>query len=451
MALQNDEFWADLEELWERIAPIGKSGVDIDVVLDKIALAMADLGERRKQSTERLPDESVAHRVRLVGALLYDGAQEINDYLDPDFEAFDDLEKREAARELLDKLVRLCVTAQALPWPEFGLRAIGAIRGEALGHSKSDTEQGYDNAWSAHQRAADKLQAHVDEINSGFFADSDYLPQLKQDVIEIEQQIQLSETGTSCRQAEFILNKWDERVEQGIFAADDDVDEMARLALQLQVGITSGSRSLHLVNHFEETYGLAPKKTLYNLLTHSSLQNPGIMTARAYLLLIPMCPVLEADGRRPPVPEDISWEQYHDQLLSNFYTSYAQIERHPANSEQSFISRHTRSIAQIRLNFGVLFPGSELPTVLNPADGPWQTVVSTENIEQLAKWLADRDFDGNIIGTANMSAYLDGVQAIRDRHEQRLESYRGWRLRWFSMDRHRKVPGRKDRMTRILG
>ena len=450
MALQNDEFWADLEELWERIAPIGKSGVDIDVVLDKIALAMADLGERRKQSTERLPDASVAHRVRLVGALLYDGAQEINEYLNPGFEAFDDPE-RETARELLRKLVFLRRTAQALPWPEFGLRAIGAIRGAALGYSKSDTELGYTNAWSAHQRAADKLQAHVDEINSGLFADSDYLPQLKQDVIEIEKQIQLSETGTSCRQAEFILNKWDEHVEEELFDADDDVDEMARLALRLQVGITSGSRALQLVNDFVESHGLAPKKTLYNLLTYSSLQNPGIMTARAYLLLIPMCPILEADGRRPPVPEDISWERYHDQLLSNFYTSYAQIERHPAKSEQSFISRHTRSIAQIRLNFGVLFPGAELPTVLNPADGPWQSVVSTENVEQLAEWLADREFDGNIIGTANMIAYLDGVQAIRDRHGENLESYREWRLRWFSMDRHRKDPGRKERMVRILG
>ncbi|GAA4758649.1 hypothetical protein [Gordonia alkaliphila] len=387
------------------------------------------------------PDELVVE-LRLLGWAIYEATRVAVNDIKPAYAALERAEQ-EVSLAAVEQIKELAHLAQTLPWPEFSLRALGAVRCLALAHSKKDTVDGYVDAWLIHE-ALDKLVTRrTDEINSGVWSDSPHQPDLKGDAYELAEQHHLAQAGTACREPELDLCRWVEWVESGLRDDDDQDETIIRLSLRLQLGIMSGERAMDLVDTVVDEYEIPANKDEKRLLGPNSKQNPAIMTARAYLLLLPMCPRL-ADYELPPPGEVEGWDEYTQELIRGFEKAYAQIEEaHPRllTHSRSLDPAHLRSIIQLRLTYLLLFPGRRLGTELAAAEVG--EGCDLDDLDSLSAWLAGQRADANVIGSVNMPEYLLGIDELRGDEE-----YRVWRERWPMLDRFGDEPGRDERWRR---
>lgn len=350
--------------------------------------------------------------------------------------------KKEQSERAVAHIAELADMARGTPWPEFSLRGLGAVRSLALAYSKQDSIPGYKRAWTTHTELESLLDRRTDEIGSGRFSGSPHHVDLKRDLDEMWEQHYLSKTGTSCREPEYLLCRWAERVKAGEFRDDEQTDIIAVLAHRLRIGIMSGEATIESADHVYNTYEFAPGKDAKRLLGPTSMQNPGIMTARAYLLLIPMCPLMESYEHRPF--EGDTWDEYARILVAGFKAAYARIE-HPypgiENEEVPFIKAHLRSLVQLRLAFCILCPDQQLPTILD--ENILGGSLDLDDIEDMSAWLEAGEDDANVISSATMPAYIVGIEQARAKVGV-TSGYRSWRRRWPSLDRFGGEPGRGD-------
>ncbi|MFC0316050.1 hypothetical protein ACFQNE_11540 [Gordonia phosphorivorans] len=391
-----------------------------------------------------VPPDEIVVELRLLGWAIYEAARVAIDRV---LRAYTKLEpeQQESSLTSVQQIGELAHLAESLPWSVFSMRSLGALRSQALAHSKLDTEEGYLDAWTAHDRLDEKLTQRTGEIDSGVWSDSPHFPDLKHVLNEITEQHYLAWTGTACREPEHMLCRWSELIENGDVVDDDQEDVLIRLAQRLQVGITSGERAMRLADDLVGTGKLKPTKDEKHLLGPTVKQLPSIMTARAYLLLLPMCPRL-ADYGLPPLGDADTWDGFIADLVSGFIDAYRQIEQeHPSPEvSRSLKDSHLRSLVQLRLNFLLLFPDRTLDTLLAPTEVGEECDLN--DVDSLAAWLDRRGDDANVIGSVIMPEYLTGIAELRG-----TAGYLTWRARWLNIDRFAKSePGRRERVLAAL-
>jgi hypothetical protein len=424
----------------------------VDTDDDLIHKIESDVREYRGFLRDRaeLPPDELVDRLWYMGWLIYEATWQSLDRIAPGFEKLTD-ERREASREVQGLIARGANAARFLPWPEFAPRALGAVRAEALAASKRDTEDGYNDAWILHAEAKKKYEwyrnYHVGRENR------DHLLLALDEVLV---QLALAETGTACRTAERVISRWTEEEEFG-FTQRADERWTERMFPELLQGVTVGEQALEMAATIEKEHGLVQQVDEHRLALVTSFQNPGIMTARAALLMLGMCAEMESLGRRP-LPGDDSWKQSRESLIERFENAYRYIERdipgakgirlplHPA---------HARSVVQLRLNLALLVPGHRLPArmVFDPVVEV--DPLDDEAIEALSAWLAEsvdgkQRGDANVIGSATKPGFIRSVLACRAAAGATADGYLRWRHNWPVLDRYVTEPGRAERVEQAL-
>jgi hypothetical protein len=424
--------------------------VDIDNdLIHKIEMDVQEYRAFLRDRAELPPDELVG-RLWYMGWLIYEATWQSLDRIAPGFESLSDA-RRETSREVQDLIARGADAARSLPWPEFAPRALGAIRGQALAASKRDTEDGYDDAWILHEEARKKYALYRD-YHVGR-KDRDHLLLALDEVLV---QLALAETGTACRTAERVISRWTED-EEFEFSQRADERWAERMFPELLQGVTIGEQALEMAAAIETDHGLVHQVDEHRMALVTSFQNPGIMTARAALLMLSMCAEMEDLGRRP-LPGDDSWKQSRQSLIERFERAYRYIEKdipggkgirlplHPA---------HARSIVQLRLNLALLVPGHPLPAGLVFDPCVEVDPLDERAIEALSGWLAE-DVDGkqrgdaNIIGSATKPGFIRSVMACRAAAGAAADGYLRWRQKWPVLDRYVGEPGRAERVEQAL-
>lgn len=397
---------------------------------------------------EELPPDELRQRLWYMGWLLYEASWHPLEQIAPAYESLSGA-PRETSQAVQELIARAASAARALPWPEFAPRALGAIRAEALAASKRDTEDGYHEAWILHEEARTKYALYRD-----YHVGQEGREHLVLALDEALLQLALAETGTACRTAERVIGRWAEEFD---FSRREDARWAERMFPELQQGVTIGEQALGIAAQIEQENGFVEKVDEKRLAMRTSFRNPGIMTARAALLMLAMCPEMESLGRRP-LPGHNSWEQSRESLLQRFESAYRYIERDVRDEEDRplpFLEAHARSLVQLRLNLALLVPGHSLPAELafdpclelNPLD---------ENaVETMSGWLAKvvngkQRSDANVIGSATKPGFIRSVEACRAGAGADGDEYTEWRRRWPMLDRYANEPGRAGRVEQAL-
>jgi hypothetical protein len=399
----------------------------------------------------QLPPAELADRLPLMGWLLLEASLSPLWKIAADFEALPD-EQRADSEDRLDLIARIADAARALPWPEFAPRSLGAIRAQALAESKRDTEAGYDSAWILHEEA----RARYESFHASHAADPDSPYLLALD--EVLLQLALAETGTACRTAERVIGLWAEGLgnDESAWTEADSDRWIQRMFGELTEGVKIGERALAVAEQIDDKWGFVRGVDESRLALTTSYRNPGIMTARAALLLFSLTPEMERLGRIPEGSD--TWQQCRAQLLTSVENAYRAIERpvHKADgTETGLLASHQRSVMQIRLHCALVAPGHPLPSRLTFAPVLELTVLDDDAVESISTWLAEIENgkergDANVIGSATMTRFVESVEKCRMEYGVR-EGYRKWRRRWYVLDRYAGQDGRLDRVEKILG
>lgn len=395
----------------------------------------------------QLPPHELVEPLWSFGWLLYELSWSLTPAVQARYEALDDAAARSsvAAADQIDMLADI---ARDLPWPEYAPRALGALRSQALAHSKRDTEAGFRRAWILHEDAND-LWANYRGNHKG---NSRYEKALDETMI----QLWLAQAGTSCRTIEQTVGRWAESVRDEDFEPHDENRLMQQMFDRLWNGVSFGGEALRVAAEIDTMYGLAHEVTRENLALVTAFRNPGIMTARAALLLLPLSQAMQSLGRLPPRGY-ADWPTVREALLQRMRDSYAKIETpvvDPHGKPVAFAMEHQRSVVQIRLNLALVVPNCKLPSTLDFAECVTRTTLDDAAVQSLSEWLAaprgTRPHNANVIGTATMPCYITGVEAMRAEHGV-PSGYRAWRRQWFELDRYAAEPGRQELVAEALG
>jgi len=429
---------------------------DEELVVDERLLAMieSDVAAYREYLREprpQLPPPEIADLLPLMGWLLLEASLAPLWIVEAGYESLDG-ERRarsEAAAALID---RAADAARALPWPEFAPRALGAIRAQALVASKRDTESGYDDAWILHQEAARKHASFLDSHGSDPSRE-----RYVRDLGEVLLQLALAETGTACRTAERVLSRWAEGKEAGTWDEQDSAQWTQRMFRRLAEGVETGMRALDVAAGIAQRWGFTDRVTEERLALPTSHRLPAIMTARANLLMLSMCPEMADLGRMPDGFD--TWAEARGDLIARFQECYRHIER-PVLREDGrpwpMRPEHERSMVQLRLHLALAVPGHDFPAelVFDPCVGI--NPLTEEAVEAMSGWLATPDAtgtrrgDANVIGSATKPSFLRSMAALRTTYGGTGGGYVEWRRAWFVLDRHADEPGRRERVERAL-
>ncbi|MBM0226912.1 MULTISPECIES: hypothetical protein [Micromonospora] len=448
--MSQDELLELARELRQRRRAVDEelmSGIEKD-----IAEYRAFLAEPRPA----VPVPELLSRLPLMGWIIYEASYIEVENVQAAFESFTD-DRRAASRAAFEAVVRIANAARTLPWPHFAPRALGAIRAQALAASKRDTTRGYDDAWAAHQDARKRYGSYrVDLTGTGF---DGHILSLDETFL----QLTLAETGTACRTAERVIGRWAEGVETSEWKGDDWSDEEAdnarwtqRMFRELTDGAMFGRETLDLASNIAEEHGLVHTVDEHRLAQVTSFRNPGIMTARAILLLLSMSAEMER-LRRPSLFDLRTWREVRWELVARFENAYRFIEKpvhDPDGEPVPLLPAHARSLVQLRLHLGLLVPGHVLPSNQSFAPCVARERLDDETVEELSRWLAEqvhgtRRGDANVIGSATKPSFIQSVEACRAEFGA-PGGYREWRLRWLDLDRYAGEPGRAERVRRIL-
>ena len=397
------------------------------------------------------PPDELRERLWLIGWMIYEASWQIVQWARP---ADGGVEINDRAAQLVRRLADL---ARVLPWPHFSPRALGAIRADALIASKRDTAQGYNEAFLLHKEARERRGHYVESHGQAPDRDLELLG-----LEEIFLQLVLAETGTACRTAERVIGLWwDELAKEKHerqWPVDDEEHWVELLFRQLSLGVVIGEEALDKAAEIERLHGLVKRVSRRRLALRTAFRNPGIMTARAALHLLPLTYEMEALGLGPG-SEYESWAEMREATVRRFVKAYRAIEKLILDEDGRpvpLVADHRRSVAQLRLNAALVLPGLDLPSALDFASFLEWNPLDEDAVEALSAWLAEKGAKGriqgnaNAIGSATMPAYLRGVTACRA--ERGVSGgYRDWRLKWLVLDRYiDDDDGRRERAVQAL-
>jgi hypothetical protein len=427
-----------------------------DALIDRIESDVEGYRGFLADPRPQLPPEPLAGLLPLMGWLIYEASWDAVQRVGTAFE-LQPAEGRSGSDLAYGQVRRLADAARRLPWPEFAPRALGAIRAQALAESKRDTQGGYDAAWIAHQEARRRHQSYLDSHGSAPARERFAL-----DLDEVLLQLALAETGTACRTAERVISRWAEELavpdtekDAAAVNAASEARWVQRMFRELSDGIQTGELAIATVTRIRDEHGLVEKVGEDRLAMLTGFQNPGIMTARAALLALALCPAMEGLDRA--TPDGNSWPQAQAVLLERFEKAYRSIEEPVVQADGTpapMRPEHQRSLVQIRLNLALLKPGYALPAQqpfdpcleLNPLDD--------DAIRPLSGWLAtkvngQRRGDANAIGSATMPSFISSVTRCRSLSGAD-SGYHEWRAAWFELDRYASEDGREARVKAVL-
>lgn len=388
------------------------------------------------------PTEEVTRRLRVAAWLMLEVSLKLVQRVKPAWEALPthdpDAKRSAESTALVDRVAN---SARYLAWRDFCPRALGAIRAQALAASKRDTVAGFRRAWLLHKEADKRF----DEYKAAAGVDPELLLHFDETLV----MLRLAQTGTACRTAELTIN----RTVAGSSRSTTEKARLNKLFRDLDQGANYGDQTIEAVRGVHRKHGLVTMVDEERFTLDTSYRNPGIMTARAYLLMYPITALLEQQNRG--TWKDLpSWKHVRERLIEKFLEAYRAIEYQ--GSQTPLTVDFERSIIQLRLNLAIVNPGFELPSAHTFAPCLKRTVLDEEAIEELSQWLAQLDAkgkrrgDANVIGSATMPSYLTAIHLVRGGTEDAWKQYAEWRHRWFNLDRHVAETTRKDIVTAAL-
>jgi hypothetical protein len=417
-------------------------------LIDRIEFDVREYRAFLADPRPQLPPEPLAGRLPLMGWLIYESSWEAVQRVATAFELLPAAE-RAGSKVAYLQVMRLADAARQLPWPEFAPRSLGAIRAQALAESKRDTEGGYDAAWTAHHEARRLHQSYLDSHGGGPSRE-----RFLRDLDEVLLQLDLAETGTACRTAERVISRWAEEL------ADADPQENAanearwvqRMFRELFEGIKIGELAIATVSRIKRQHGLVETVDENRLALLTGFQNPGIMTARAALLALALCPAMEWLGRS--TPDGKSWPRARASLLKRFTAAYRSIEEPVAKADGTAVPmrpEHQRQLVHVRLDLALLKPCCDLPSRLSFAPCLELNPLSDAAVRSLSEWLATPDNKGRWRGfeAATMPSFIRSVVAFRSLGADD-RGYQEWRREWFRFEQYANEDGRKDRVEAAL-
>jgi hypothetical protein len=386
------------------------------------------------------PPEDLAELLWLMGWLIYEaGWQRVQD-IPPSFESLAG-ERRERSEAVARLVRRFADQARILPWPHFAPRALGAIRADALASSKRDTAQGYSEAATLHREAYERYQSYR-EIHG----DRPDRERYQLGLQEVLLQLALAETGTACRTAERVIGRWSERLEaeNPLWRAQDENFWVQVMFKDLVAGVAIGGLALREAAEIERKHGFSQNGvTEDRLALPTAFRNPGIMTARAALLVLALGPEMERLGHEPEFG-CTTWADVRDALLGRIEDAYRAIEKPVLGQDGRpalLIPAHKRALLQIRLNLALLVPGYDLASRLEFEPCLAANPLDDNAVEALSRCLADGYTDGkergrgNLMASAAMPAFIRSVEACRAVYGVD-HGYREWRQRWPILGRY---------------
>jgi hypothetical protein len=391
------------------------------------------------------PPEELIERLWLMGWLIYEASWQRVQDVPPSFESITD-DKRERGEDAARLVRRFAEQARTLPWPHFAPRALGAIRADALASSKRDTAQGYSEASTLHREAYERYESYR-EIHG----DRPDRERYRLCLQEMLLQLALAETGTACRVAERVIGSWSEelKAENPQWSAEDEAFWVQVMFKDLVAGVAIGGRALHEAAEIEEKHGFSTEGVTENRLAlPTAFRNPGIMTARAALLVLALCPEMERLGHEPGLGCK-TWADMREALLMRITDAYQAIEKpvlDQGGQRRPLIPAHQRALLQIRLNLALLVPGFDLPSALDFVPCLAANPLDEDAVEALSECLAEGYKDGkergrgNVLGSAVMPAFIGSVEACRAVYGFD-HGYREWRQRWPILGRYAREVG----------
>jgi hypothetical protein len=409
---------------------------EIEDYRDLYAKARADDSIEAAQE----PPEDVAELLWLMGWLIYEASWQRVQDLPPSFESMAS-ERRERSEAAACLVRRLAEQARDLPWAHFAPRALGAIRADALASSKRDTAQGYREAFALHSEALERYTSYR-EIHG----DRPDRERYRLGLQEVLLQLALAETGTACRVAERVIGRWSEelKAENPLWSEGDETFWVQVMFKDLVAGVAIGGRALHEAAEIERKHGFSRDGvTEDRLALPTAFRNPGIMTARAALLVLALCPEMERLGHEPELGCE-TWADMRDALLKRITGAYHAIEKPVLDQEgrpAPLIPAHQRAMLQIRLNLALLVPGFDLPSALDFVPCLAANPLDEAAVEELSTCLAKGYKDGkergrgNVMGSAVMPAFIRSVEACRALYGVD-HGYREWQQRWYILGRY---------------
>jgi hypothetical protein len=350
----------------------------------------------------QLPPDELRERLPLMGWLIYETSWNSLQRVQAGFAALQGA-KHDESKRAYDEVIRVANGARQLIWPEYAPRALGAIRAHALAESKYDTESSYDSAYVVHADADERLRAYRDTLAQ----DPSAAPLVLQ-LDEMLLQLALAETGTACRFPEQGIGRWGEKNPGGTLR--DEQRWVQKMYRSLVRGVDIGLLALATAERINKTHGLVHPRYVdeHRLAMITGFRNPGIMTARAALLMLALGPAMESIGRQPA--RAATWREERADLKRTFGKAYAAIEQELTDAEGNVVEMHVehlRAMHQLRLNVALLVPGFPLPDPLDDAA-----------VEMESRWLEDEDNgggpkNGNVMGSAIMPLFIQSVVALR--------------------------------------
>jgi hypothetical protein len=432
------------------------SGPRYDGDLNKVVTAIeADVAEYRRIPVAQNPDGETADALRLMGWLMYEvtwtAVQQIPHRFRQEGGAV-----AEKANQKYEVILRVSNAARELPWPEYAVRALGAFRALALAESKHDNEAAYVRAQTLHLEARTRhgnfLTYHANRRLE------EKAPELRS-LDEIFLQLALAETGTACRTAEMVLDRW---LEDFAPKGEDEDVRLRRLFEQMSSGADIGEQALEAADRVWRLHGFVDEVGEDGLALPTSFINPGVMTARTILLMLALFPEMERLGFYP-LGEDNSWNDTRKRLRDRFNRAYQYIERPIKKSSGEQIEPRSDlqiAIVQIRTAAGLLMPGHDLPTSLSFAPCLSHRVLDDDAVEDMSAWLTETIVDNHGrstqrstyrgFGGAILPNFFTSVEACRAAFGG-TPGYRAWRARWFVLDKLANEEGRAERVSEVLG
>lgn len=402
----------------------------------------ADVKEYRRlygENPVQLPVQPLDELLPLMGWLIYEASWDSVQQMVSGFDwmAQND-SRRQASETALMHIERVADAARSLPWPEFAGRALGAIRSQALGESKRDTEAGFDAAVILHQEGKRRYESYRDCHGSDVVNRARFI----RDLDEILLQLALAETGTACRTAERVIGRWAEE-----FRAQDEEMWIQRMFRQLTDGLDVGDVAIDNALKIEQEHGLVDIVDEHRLTMKTAKQNPGIMTARAALLLLAMWSEMARMGLRPRGFDN--WAEWQADLLRRFERAYNVIE-----AEGDVIATrpdYERQFFHVRLDLALLKPGYDLPSRLSYVPCLLRNPLDETAVQELSEWLTGYGKAGRWRGfsAATMPSFVRSVVACRGRGEGD-RAYQDWRLRWFEYEQFAEEDGRRRQVEEVL-
>jgi hypothetical protein len=243
---------------------------------------------------------------------------------------------------------------------------------------------------------------------------------------ETEEQVLLGRSGTAVRTVERLLITWvlrareqreQQRKRQARYHEQIAVEYERLTYLRaykgLRWGILAGERSSEIIREVRTV----PRRNVTRLAIKNWSRRPGVMTARNHLLAIPLCTMLEEEGARHP-EHGSDWARairvHQDGFFTNYRIAAGRIHVSTEGSgptiEVGADNQHRRELAQLRLTFGLMYPGRSLEVEVDDmeqsiAEDPVLSDTRVD-VEKHAVWLRDHSADGNVIASITCPRYL---------------------------------------------